>query len=94
MSEKMLGLRNSIMAFSGLIVVGGIILTVSAVFGIYWLGLIGRCFCGVGVECQNVTFYALIALWFTSAEHGTASAVSATTMRIGMVLSGIVTPIV
>jgi MFS family permease len=56
--------------------------------------LIGRCLCGVGVECQNVTFYALIALWFTSAEHGMASAVSATTMRIGMVMSGIVTPIV
>lgn len=46
------------MAFSALIVVGGITLTVSAAFGIFWLGLIGRCLCGVGVECQNVTFYA------------------------------------
>ena len=82
------------MLFSGLIVVGGIILTISAIYGIYWLGLIGRCLCGVGIECQNVTFYALIALWFTSAEHGMASALSATKMRIGMVMSGIVTPIV
>ena len=82
------------MLFSGLIVVGGIILTISAIYGIYWLGLIGRCLCGVGIECQNVTFYALIDLWFTSAEHGMASALSATTMRIGMVMSGIVTPIV
>ncbi len=82
------------MAFSALIVVGGVTLTVSAAFGIFWLGLIGRCLCGVGVECQNVTFYALIALWFTSSEHGMASAVSATTMRLGMVLSGIVTPFV
>ena len=49
---------------------------------------------GIGIECQNVTFYALIALWFTEKEHGMASAVSAMMMRMGMVSAEYSTPII
>lgn len=49
---------------------------------------------GIGIECQNVTFYALIALWFTEKEHGMASAVSAMMMRMGMVAAEFTTPLV
>ena len=49
---------------------------------------------GIGIECQNVTFYALIALWFTEKEHGMASAVSAMMIRLGMVSAEFCTPLV
>ena len=41
-----------------------------------------------------MTFYALIALWFTEKEHGMASSVSAMMMRLGMVAAEYSTPIV
>ena len=41
-----------------------------------------------------MTFYALIALWFTEKEHGMASAVSAMMMRMGMVTAEFTTPLV
>ena len=49
---------------------------------------------GIGNECQNVTFYALIALWFTEKEHGMTSAVSAMMMRLGMVSAEFFTPMI
>lgn len=41
-----------------------------------------------------MTFYALIALWFTEKEHGMASAVSAMMMRMGMVAAEFTTSLV
>jgi len=92
-NDKLLGLRRSILLFVGLILVGNLLLTVSAYYGNFTMALTSRILMGIGVECQNVTFYALIALWFTHKEHGFASSASAMVMRMGMVASGYFTPL-
>jgi hypothetical protein len=49
---------------------------------------------GMGLECQNVVIYAFIALWFSKKEHGLACAGLAMMMRLGMVSTDFITPIV
>jgi nitrate/nitrite transporter NarK len=94
LSDRMLGIRKSIILFTSMIGIGQLLMLISAYYASIQIAILGRCFSGIGTECQNVTFYALIALWFTQKEHGMASAVSAMSMRLGMVASGIVTPLV
>lgn len=48
--ESKLGLRNTLLLTSALVTLGGAILSVSAIWGTYWLGLVGRITCGVGIE--------------------------------------------
>ncbi len=59
--EDRLGLRKTMILFSVLLVVGNGIFTLSANLGVYWLALLGRVLAGVGIECQNVTYYALLS---------------------------------
>ena len=91
-NDKLLGLRRSINLFLLLIFLGQIIFTVSAHLQMFSVAIMARVICGIGIECQNVTFYALIALWFTEKEHGMASAVSAMMIRLGMVCAEFSTP--
>lgn len=93
-NERLLGLRRSILLFTGLIVIGQLIFTLSAHLKLFSVAITARVIMGIGIECQNVTFYALIALWFTEKEHGMASAVSAMMMRMGMVAAEYTTPII
>jgi len=93
-NDKLLGLRRSILLFTAMIVIGQVLFTVSAYLEKFSVAITARVIMGIGIECQNVTFYALIALWFTEQEHGMASAVSAMMMRLGMVSAEISTPII
>lgn len=76
-----------------MVFLGQTLLSFSAAFKSYALAITARVVMGIGIECQNVTFYALIALWFSKKEHGLASAVSAMMMRVGMVTAEFSTPI-
>lgn len=63
-NDKLLGLRKSIIIFTAVIVVGQLLLTISAQLDHYVMAIIARVLLGAGLECQNVTFYALISIWF------------------------------
>lgn len=93
-NERLLGMRRSILLFTSFVLIGEILLTISAVYDSFPLAITSRVIMGIGVECQNVTFYALIALWFSEKEHGKASAASAMMMRLGMVSAEFFTPLI
>lgn len=93
-NERLIGLRRSILLFTGLVVVGQILFAVSAKLQIFSVAITARVISGIGIECQNVTFYALIALWFSEKEHGMAASVSAMMMRLGMVVAEYSTPMI
>ena len=78
----------------GLMMVGQILLTVSTIIGRYSMALCARILLGMGLECQNVVIIAFIALWFSGKEHGFACAGIAMMMRLGMVSTDFITPIV
>ena len=78
----------------GTMVVGQILLMVSTLTGRYSMALCARILLGMGLECQNVVIYAFIALWFSGKEHGLACAGLAMMMRLGMVSTDFITPIV
>jgi len=58
------------------------------------LALFARLVLGMGLECQNVVVYAFIALWFRGKEQGLACAGVAMMMRLGMVSTDFVTPLI
>jgi MFS family permease len=91
--EDRLGLRKTMILFSLFLVIGNGIFTLSAYLGIYWLALLGRVLAGVGIECQNVTYYALLSLWFGERDHGMATSASVVCIRLGIMFSGFVVPL-
>ena len=93
-NEKLLGIHRSIIVFTGFVIVGQAIMTLSALVGNFNLAILARIIMGIGIECQNVTFYAFIPLWFTEKEHGLASAASAMFLLMGMVSSEFSTPMI
>ena len=78
----------------GAMVIGQLFLTIGAQYGRYSLAMAARLILGMGLECQNVVIYAFVALWFTGKEHGLACAGIAMMMRLGMVSTDFLTPII
>jgi MFS family permease len=91
--EDRLGLRKTMILFSLFLVIGNGIFALSANLGIYWLALLGRVLAGVGIECQNVTYYALLSQWFGERDHGIATSASVICIRLGMMFSGFIVPL-
>ena len=92
--DRLLGINKTMLISSTLIVVGNLLLGLSAIKGHFTIALVGRVFAGIGLECQNVAVYAFIALWFGDSNHGLALSVSVLSIRFGCVLSGYLVPIV
>ena len=75
------------------VLLGQTLVTISAHFGKYSIALCARLILGMGLECQHVVVYALTSLWFTGKEHGFAFAGIAMMMRLGMVSTDFITPV-
>lgn len=94
MHDNKLGLYKTLILFSMMLVLGNVLFLVSATLGMTWLALIGRVLAGIGIESQNVAYYAILALWFSDADHGVAASSSVVGIRLAIMFSGFVVPLI
>ncbi|KYQ99836.1 major facilitator superfamily domain-containing protein 1 [Tieghemostelium lacteum] len=62
--DSLLGVRLSIVIFSGLVAVGQVLFALSANLRLFWLAVLGRVVYGLGAETLYIVSFAYVSIWF------------------------------
>ena len=83
------GPRLCILIFISITFAGQLILSLSSIWGIYWLGVMGMVIFGVASNCASISESIFIYKWFKGKELTLSNNLDTCIGRLGTAISGI-----
>jgi len=89
-----MGVRFSIFVFSSILILGQLVVVISAYKFEYYSMLVGRCIFGIGSESLNAAQAAIMAHWFRGQEVSLALGLCLSVPKLGSAFNSFLSPMI